>query len=67
LASGLIIQQANTYHLLELFEETRRNMKSPEPEPKITTEPLAQKPTITEVSSLNSTGAKQLAQNLHQN
>ena len=47
--SGLIIQQANTHHLLDLFEEVRRNLKSPELASKVTAESLVQQPTVAEV------------------
>ena len=47
--SGLIIQQANTHHLLDLFEEVRLNVKSPELASNATAEPLVQQPTISEV------------------
>lgn len=47
--SGLIIQQANTHHLLDFFEEVRLNVKSPELASKVTAEPLVQQPTVAEV------------------
>jgi hypothetical protein len=52
-ASGLIIQQANTHHVLDLFEEMRRNVKSPELVPKQPVDPPTQQQTLAEVNSSN--------------
>ena len=49
MTSGLIIQQANTHHLLDLLEEVRLNVKSPELASKVTAEPPVQQPTVAEV------------------
>lgn len=49
MTSGLIIQQANTHHLLDFLEEVRLNVKSPELASKVTAEPPVQQPTVTEV------------------